>query len=152
MSVNYSLGLCVVRFTTITIQRPRAYRVLAFVGSIPIYSNIRERVDQIRQIHAPKSTESRIQSSVQQGERTGKRVKEVLIAMEHYNITRERRNSVVCLWKGLSTGSDHRPHVPAVWCTLSECRCMHASHPHWTGRLRLVSWQATVFSFCDGGC
>lgn len=29
---------------------------------------------------------------------------------------------------------------------------MHARHAHWTGCLRLISWQAAVFPFCDGGC
>jgi hypothetical protein len=55
-------------------------------------SNIPKRVDQIRQIYVPESIESRIQSSVQQGERIEKDTEEVPIATEHHNITRERRN------------------------------------------------------------
>lgn len=66
------------------------------------------------------------------------------------NITRAHKTPTC--WKGLSTRGDHGSHVPAVCCTLSQGRGMHASHAHWAGRLRLVSWQAAVFPFCDGCC
>ena len=64
----------------------------------------------------------------------------------------EIQTSEACLLGGLPTRSDHSPHISAIRSALSQGRCVHARHTHWAGCLRLVSWQATVFPFCDGGC
>lgn len=145
MLVYYSL-IARVPLVTINIRHPRAYRVFNFVGSIetPPSGLIRNV-----QIHAPETTRYKTQCDKMREGRT----KEDPIATGHQYCRGTQNSSPgdTCR-RGLSTRSYHGSHVPAVCCTLSQGRGVHASHAHWAGRLRLVSWQAAVFPFCDGCC